>query len=83
MDRRALLKGTLAGAVAAPFVSTLGGIARAQSWPSRNITIVVAFPPGGAADTAARPVAQAMQEILGKSVIIDNKAGAAGLLGNA
>lgn len=79
MDRRTLLK----SAIAAPFVSTLGGIARAQSWPSRNINIVVAFPPGGAADLAARPVAQAMQEVLGKSVIVDNKAGAAGLIGNA
>jgi len=83
MDRRALLKGSLAGAIAAPFVSSLGGIARAQSWPSRNITMVVAFPPGGAADLAARPVAQALQDVLGKSVIVDNKAGAAGLLGNA
>jgi tripartite-type tricarboxylate transporter receptor subunit TctC len=84
IDRRKLLKGAVAAPLAAPFVSSLGIIsARAQSWPSRNITIVVAFPPGGAADLAARPVAQAMQEVLGKTVIIDNKAGAAGLIGNA
>jgi tripartite-type tricarboxylate transporter receptor subunit TctC len=79
MDRRSFMK----GAIAAPFISTLGGVARAQSWPSRNITIVVSFPPGGTADLAARPVALALQEVLGKTVIVDNKAGAAGLLGNA
>lgn len=81
MDRRSLLK----GALAAPFVSTLGAtnLAQAQNWPTRNINIVVAFPAGGAADLAARPTAQAMQEVLGRSVIVDNKPGAAGLIGNA
>jgi tripartite-type tricarboxylate transporter receptor subunit TctC len=57
--------------------------AQAQSWPTRNITMIVAFPPGGQADLAARPVAAALEKILGKSVVVDNRAGAGGMLGNA
>jgi tripartite-type tricarboxylate transporter receptor subunit TctC len=45
--------------------------------------MVVAFPPGGQADLAARPVALALERILGKSVVVDNRAGAGGMLGNA
>ena len=79
MDRRRFLQGTLA----APMVSTFALETRAQSWPTRNITMVVAFPPGGQADLAARPVALALEKILGKSVVVDNRAGAGGMLGNA
>jgi tripartite-type tricarboxylate transporter receptor subunit TctC len=71
------------GALAAPMVSTFPLETRAQSWPTRNITMVVAFPPGGQADLAARPVALALEKILGKSVVVDNRAGAGGMLGNA
>ena len=56
---------------------------QAQTWPTRNITMIVAFPPGGQADLAARPVAAALEKILGKSVVVDNRAGAGGMLGNA
>ena len=45
--------------------------------------MIVAFPPGGQADLAARPVAAALEKILGKSVVVDNRAGAGGMLGNA
>ncbi len=80
MDRRTFVK----SAVAAPFASALASPAsRAQSWPSRNITMIVAFPPGGQADLAARPVALALEKILGRSVVVDNRAGAGGMLGNA
>jgi tripartite-type tricarboxylate transporter receptor subunit TctC len=77
MDRRKFLK----AAVAAPFVGCAA--ARAQSWPTRNITMIVAFPPGGQADLAARPVAAALEKILGRSVVVDNRSGAGGMLGNA
>src|ERR1700679_738386 len=54
------------------------------SWPERNITMIVPFPAGGQADLAARPVAHALEGILGKSVIVDNRAGGAGgSIGNA
>lgn len=58
--------------------------ARAQSdFPSRAITMVVPFPPGGQADLAARPVAAAMERILRQPVVVQNRAGAAGAIGNA
>jgi tripartite-type tricarboxylate transporter receptor subunit TctC len=79
MDRRRFLS----GAVAAPLVAASGIKANAQAWPSRNITLIVAFPPGGQADLAARPVAAALEKILGRSVVVDNRAGAGGMLGNA
>jgi len=67
--------------------SALGGRAlpaRAQAaWPLRNISVVVPFPPGGQADLAARPVADALQRELGVGVIVDTKGGAGGKIGNA
>ena len=81
MDRRKFVT----GALAAPLVGALGTPARAQAqaWPTRNLTMVVAFPPGGQADLAARPIALSLERSLGKSVIVDNRAGAGGLVGNA
>ena len=54
------------------------------AWPTRTISMIVPFPAGGQADLAARPVALALEKILGKSVIVDNRAGGAGgAIGNA
>jgi tripartite-type tricarboxylate transporter receptor subunit TctC len=65
-----------AAGVAAPLA------AGAQSaWPERTITMIVPFPPGGVADTVARPVAEALQRDLKQPVVIENKAGAGGALG--
>ena len=55
-------------------------IAWAQPFPSRPITLIVGYPPGGSNDIAARAVAPAMSEILGVSVVIENKPGAAGMI---
>ncbi|MEY2780897.1 MAG: hypothetical protein RL307_601 [Pseudomonadota bacterium] len=59
------------------------GSASAQSanFPSRAITMVVPFPPGGLADIVARPVAEAMSRDLGQPVVIENKPGAGGGIG--
>ncbi len=57
------------------------GVAVAQSYPSRPITMIVPFPAGGATDTLARYLAEQMRGILGQSIIIENVAGAAGTLG--
>ncbi|GAB1579066.1 tripartite tricarboxylate transporter substrate binding protein [Bordetella petrii] len=66
----------------------LGGalLALAAAWghaqyPERAITMIVPFPPGGVADTVARPVAEALSRELGQSVVIENKAGAGGSVG--
>ena len=55
----------------------------AQSFPTKTITMVVPFPPGGSTDQMARALAPKLQESLGQSVIIDNKAGATGTIGAA
>jgi len=57
------------------------GMAVAQSYPTRPITMIVPFPPGGATDTLARYLAEEMRPILGQSIIIENVAGAAGSIG--
>ena len=82
MDRRKFVQGALAAPLAGVFSSGLAQ-SQAQSWPSRNITMIVPFPPGGQADLAARPVSQALEKILGRSVVVDNRSGAGGMVGNA
>ncbi len=56
--------------------------ARAQEWPQRPIRIVVSFGPGVGADIVGRIIGQALQEKLGQAVVIENRPGAAGTLGN-
>jgi len=56
--------------------------AAAQEWPQQTIRIIVAFGPGGGTDIVGRILAQAMQEKFGQSVVIENRPGAAGTLGN-
>ncbi|WP_088156316.1 tripartite tricarboxylate transporter substrate binding protein [Achromobacter xylosoxidans] len=55
--------------------------ALAAGYPERPVTMVVPFPPGGVADTIARPLAQAMGDKLGQAVVIENKGGAGGAIG--
>jgi tripartite-type tricarboxylate transporter receptor subunit TctC len=57
-------------------------LARAQSFPTRPITIVVPFPAGGPTDTLGRVLADRMKNSLGQSVIIENLTGAAGTIGS-
>ena len=67
-------------------VSLLFGTAFAQTpeaWPTKSITMVVPFPPGGVADAVGRPVAEALSRILGQPVVVENKAGAGGGIGMA
>jgi tripartite-type tricarboxylate transporter receptor subunit TctC len=55
----------------------------AQTYPSRTVTVVVPWPPGGPSDIAARPVAKGLSESLGQSFIVDNRGGASGNIGTA
>src|SRR6266852_3287969 len=57
--------------------------ARAQDYPSRPITVIVPFPPGGASDVVARIVTNEMSRTLGQSFIIENVGGAGGTIGSA
>src|SRR3569623_1454907 len=75
MKRRTLFLGAALAAAAT--------VALAQNYPTKPITMVVPFPPGGVADTVARPVAEAMSRELGQSVVIENRAGAGGGIGMA
>jgi tripartite-type tricarboxylate transporter receptor subunit TctC len=55
--------------------------ARAQTYPNRNITLVVPFPPGGSTSIVGRVVADKMSQLLGQSIVVDNRGGAGGTVG--
>src|SRR5262245_39242129 len=65
------------GAMAAPFV------ARAQSWPSGPIKIIVPFPPGASVDAVGRLAAAGLQQRLNTNVLVENRPGASGSIGAA
>ena len=75
--RRYFLRLAAGGAI----LPALSGIARAEAFPTRPITMIVPFAAGGPADVFARIVAERMQRSLGQSVVIENVAGAAGSVG--
>jgi tripartite-type tricarboxylate transporter receptor subunit TctC len=75
--RRACALGALAAL--APFG---GAFAQSTPYPSQTIKFVVPYPAGGATDTLARTVAQKLQEAWGQPVVVENRAGAAGTIGN-
>lgn len=77
-----LLRPLLACAIAS--VATLLSSAQArphESWPSKPITLIVPYPPGGFADTRMRLLARKLSESVGQSVVVENKSGAGGVIG--
>src|SRR6202521_1822610 len=68
--------------IAIAFAASVAPV-RAQDYPSRSITVIVPFPPGGASDVVARIVTNEMSKTLGQSIIIENVSGAGGTLGSA
>jgi tripartite-type tricarboxylate transporter receptor subunit TctC len=77
MDRRGFLLGTVG---AAALAATRTSLAQ-DNYPSRAITIINPFPPGGATDVVTRPFAAALEPLIKQPVVIDTKAGAAGAVG--
>ena len=78
LHRRSLL-----GAGAAVAAAALPFAARAQAFPSRPVTLVVPFPPGGSVDLVARLYAEPLAKALGTSVVVDNRGGAGGSIASA
>ena len=76
MDRRSFVAGAAASAAALAARPAL-----AEGFPSHAITIINAFPPGGANDIVTRPLASAMEPIFNQPVVVETKAGAAGAVG--
>ncbi len=76
MQRMTFLRTALAASLV-----LLGGTAIAQQYPQRPIKLVVPYPPGGASDVVARHVALRLSTRLGRPVVVENKAGAAGTIG--
>jgi tripartite-type tricarboxylate transporter receptor subunit TctC len=75
MNKRQLLSAMTLAIAALPLAS----VGHAQDFPpSKPVTLVVGFAPGGAADAAARLIAKKLAENIGQSVVVDNKAGAGG-----
>jgi tripartite-type tricarboxylate transporter receptor subunit TctC len=67
---------------AAAFLIALTTAVAAQDYPTKPIRMIIPFPPGGGSDVAGRVVAAALSERLGKQVIVDNRAGAGGVIGS-
>jgi len=72
----------LTAAASAPFLTAANHRAMAQSWPSKPVRLIVSFPAGGATDLVARPWAEALSRAFGRQFVVENKAGASGMIGN-
>jgi tripartite-type tricarboxylate transporter receptor subunit TctC len=71
----------LGASLAAVLTSTLGGQALAQAYPARDVTAVIQWGAGGGTDVAMRGYAPYAEEALGKKIVLQNKPGAAGVIG--
>jgi tripartite-type tricarboxylate transporter receptor subunit TctC len=68
-------------AIAVTIAAAFGSALAQDAYPTKSVTMVVPFPPGGGTDTGARWIAQKLSEKWGQPVVVDNKPGAAGMIG--
>ncbi len=78
---RLSFRNVLASLATLACLATAGPVLAADAYPSRPITIVVPYPPGGTADNLARVLAKGMSDRLGASIVISNKGGAGTVIG--
>lgn len=78
---RSFLRRALLASVSVTLLLAMPATALAQAWPSKPLRIVVNFPPGSSPDVLARAISQPLQQAIGQPVIIENRAGASGMIG--
>ena len=78
MNFRRHVMSTVASVLALAAFAPLSAFA--QTWPTKPVRLVVPYPPGGNVDVAARTVSEGLQKLLGQPVIVENKAGAGGMI---
>ena len=76
MQRQHFLRGAIATALLA-----LAGGALAQAWPSKPVTVIIPFPPGGTLDVVGRQLAKNLGDQLGQTFVVENRPGGAGTIG--
>jgi tripartite-type tricarboxylate transporter receptor subunit TctC len=81
INRRHLLLGSGAAAIAAPLIGI--GASAQGNWPNRPIRVIVPYPPAGGADTTARLLFTKLGELWGAQFVVDNRGGAGGTIGEA
>jgi tripartite-type tricarboxylate transporter receptor subunit TctC len=78
---RRLLGALAASAIGLGVLATTSGVAQAQGFPAKPITMIIPFPAGGSTDAAARMMGNAMAKQLGQPIVFDNVGGASGTIG--
>ena len=76
-----LVASRVASLVAAIAASLFCAIASAQGYPARTVKVIVPYPPGGATDVLARTASQRLTDLLGRQVVVENRAGGGGNIG--
>src|SRR4051812_15367708 len=79
--RRQVLR--MAGLSLLGIAAAVGPAHSQAAFPTKPLTLIVPYPPGGGTDALARVIAQRLSEVLGQPVVIDNRPGAGGTLGSA